>query len=503
MKYQSVTTMVLALSIAGCAFRSPEGGGQPAPTPDLSEQTGPNNPPKAAVMKRSSLKMSWKLEDNSMSEPVSVEPAGTLSSLALDRPIIVPHSAPDEVHFEIRPSTQRDLVKRVTVQGWVGPESGIPYNLEVKESNDSLDGGSIQFSAFGFSKLLSTTGESLALVQIHFFGETDKTPLETVSLNIMTPPSKVSKDQKAVSAFDEKFSPAAQKLKFLNSVGVQLALVQFVPIRNDSQWPLVVEIPVRMNGRLSSSMTRLNLTQSFCGHSIARQDWEEEFASELVAIPLSDDTPRTFSNSINEAFAVGNWGVTLEPGEQKMIGIYAYGPKAVALLKEGHAVQRFSTVDAVSGCRSRCGNPRTDMYDWDGIGKATNYWQQKGWPGASRACNSIRVYRILPEQPHPDENAMNQCAEWELSNGTSPWDDRRFCHSPEPGNGWHYPNKEFWSVTKSTTPVTVGTSSGPVVLKLSADSTWYRARFAFPGVAEKTPARTFVDFMKSETIVME
>ena len=153
------------------------------------------------------------------------------------------------------------------------------------------------------------------------------------------------------------------------------------------------------------------------------------------------------------------------------------------------------------GCRSRCGGPLQNGFHWDALLKASLYWSERGWPGASRTCEQLRqiVRRTRSEDPFPDEAAINECSEWELNNGTQPWDEHRFCQSMPPGNDWHYTPGEYWYVTKSSVPVSVGTQSAPIYLKISPESSAITARFIFDGITEPSSTRNFVQFLKLET----
>lgn len=421
---------------------------------------------------------------------------GQNSVFTAEREVVIPAVPPKAIRL-VLPLPDGVSPSSVSVTGdlRLNSESGSALSVRIQNVEPVRPSGSTQellgMNIVGLDEIIPKDQEAKAFLRVRV-SQSGRTGADVEFRSVLvTPPSNLELSQRTVAAFESEGTSLPPGVKSLRARSARWDLLQVVTVRNRSQSAVVASVHAILEGRLSTHFHRITVDQQPCSYKASEADWDEVIAPELYALPITEDLPKRFSAILNDSLSENRIDVSLLAGEQALIGIYGSGGSSASFADNGPVRGSPAPLEVVSGCRSRCADPRVDMYSWDPLNRASQYWSGEGFPGASRTCLKLSsIGRIFPESPVPDEDAMNQCALWELSNGTSPWDDHRFCHSPEPGNQWHYPTHEMWRVQKFTTTINVGLQSFPVVLGINPESTQVKLRYADVPEGMNAEART-------------
>jgi hypothetical protein len=423
--------------------------------------------------------------------------------------IVVPHIIPNEVQLSITlPAVDMSNVSTVKASGDIVGVQGSTVDFDVDNieviKEASSEEPKVHFRVSRFNQMFKTSVDRQAFLNVKFYNQTETEVITSVKVPVISPPSGLGYEQMTLAEY-ERTNPAIDPFnKTYRSFGRTLTLLQVIKLKNPLQYSVIAGFPLQPRGTLSTQVTSVQLNQQACSYTVNRRTVDETLANEVLFIPITVPMQREVLNFINVNLNIGRFEVELQPDAEVLIGIYAEGDGAASLLSRGRPAG-LNQVQAFSSCRSRCGDPRRDMRHWDSLRRAEQYWTSQGWPGESRTCNDLRnTWNIIPNAAHPNEDAMNRCAQWELSNGTTPWDDRRFCNSPTPGNPWRYPNREFWNVEKTAVNVSVGNQYGTYRLNLDPGSTEVTLKYAITGKnGEASEARPLRNLIQTNTVQLQ
>lgn len=413
-------------------------------------------------------------------------------------PITLPATVPDAIRLSANMPMRKTVVSKVAVLSQEqGPDSPV-VQAEIVPLVAEESGMALQIK--GLRQVFSDHIEKEESIDITLTG--DNHASFQITLTLRTPPS-LKSEQILVSDYEVKTKPIAANMKALRSLSVKLDLLQVIRLTNPSERSKVLALPIRPQGKLSTHENTAQANTSWCSYSLSSQDQDKTLSTEFYLLPMTlsdgvmnDQLPKTFASFIDRALPDNSYELTFDPHEEKLIGIYGSGEQVASLMQNGHSRSNLQSIQVPTSCRSRCGDPRRDMYHWDGYNRARQYWDSQGWPGASRICDRLRSsYRIFPESPVPNEDDFNACAQWELTNGTSPWDDHRFCASMPPGNPWGYQSREYWNVQKTTTTVLVGTQTYPVMLNFDPSSLSATLRYPETALTDLLEIRTLPELI--------
>ena len=400
------------------------------------------------------------------------------SPVMITTPIVLPQEIPHEFKLSVSATGLNEKpISRITASGRMSLEGGVVSELTVTELEalptqaHSPQAWSTKLS--GLEKLLSNSEESIAYLQVNLFSEGSTDPDQVITLPLMTPPSKVSTEQLSTVEFEGKYGSVVSPYKTYLGTGFRLDLLQVIRIKNSSSRPVSTHLPLKLNGTLSSHFTKVDLNQQTCTFSTSSSGWDEQLATDLYLLPLGEEVSNDFMGFINKQLKTGAWEMGLQAGEEKLIGIYAQGPRVPEVTTGTYARPTLQGTQVVTACKSRCPNPNFAFF--------SGYWSKVGWPGASHACVQSEncPLAIGVWTPRINEALCNQCMEWDLRENHA-WKD---AHSPMDAD---YPKtlcrgneagRYGWVVEKTPGSVSTGIQSDSVLLNLSAESTLLKIRF--------------------------
>ena len=391
-----------------------------------------------------------------------------------ERQITVPANVPETFTLYLPlPSDWDGELAGITANLRYGSGSGQSVPLEVGLSKYTGERASAGLDIRGLSRVLLPNEESSAEMTIQA-RKRDSGTNYSYRFVLRTPPSKLEVKQNTLLKFIADGGQLPKNVEKLISVNTKLDLIQVMSVRNLSGSSITAVIPIAPLGKLWTRFHQITINQGWCGYTTAVKDWDEELSSEFYMLPISSALTSNFLEYLNERILVGSFEMDLEPGESRLIGIYARGPGIDKLLSGGYVKQALQEKQVVKDCLAHCAVVGVSYWK-----KPDLYWKDQGYPGLSSSCLNVTCDgRFTSDSPKYIREKCNQCAEWELQNGLSPWDDRRFCMSPAPGNPWGYPAGEVWKVEKYLTSVLAGTETAPIYLDFQPDQIIGTVRFS-------------------------
>ncbi|HCM39251.1 MAG: hypothetical protein A2070_03290 [Bdellovibrionales bacterium GWC1_52_8] len=412
-----------------------------------------------------------------------------------ERPITLPQKVPGTLKLYLPVSNDwGGDMDEVTASLRYGSGTGQSVALDVglsKHVGETNRGNTLGLDIRGLNRVLLENEESIAELTVE--ARTGGEKVYSYRLTLRTPPSKLEVKQKTRLEFLANGGKLPKSVEKLISVNVKLDLIQVVTVRNLSASSITAAIPIAPLGRLSTKFHQIAVNQGWCGYTTTKKDWDEELSSEFYMLPISSALSANFLEYLNERLLTGTFEITMEPGETRHIGLYSRGPGIEKLLSGGYVPQVLQPTKVVKDCVAVCGDRKTMMFHWK---SPQVYWKDQGYPGFSRSCGEQRC----DASQSYNRQKCNECAEWELQNGLSPWDDRRFCTSPAPGNPWGYPAREMWLVEKYFESIDSGIQTFPVVISFEPESTVVPVQFADD---ESTETARRVPVLKANSVQSE
>lgn len=445
--------------------------------------------PVAASAAQGTLRATWTEVDTGkkMTQNRILE-GNSLVTLKSSLPLIVPVSFPQDLQIEFSSQGVASAGTRVDIFGWSGSKEGVGYNIGGSKPDA---GNSLIGYLPGLNQVLKSDLDTPAKVEIRVSNGDGSAIIASAEIEVMVPPTKIGSEQLNVADFERAYGSIEPGARVLHAIADDLVLVQVLTLSNQTTWSTHMELPVKLTGQLASSVNEIDVQSNFCSHSVSKKAWARNVSSNLVLLPIEANIAENFSSMLSHALAQGSWKYDLSPNEKKVVGIYAVGKSAVDVMSNTYQPLQMEETTVVTSCKSYCGI-RGVYWVWNWQYGATRYWKDHGYPGGSDACEKAMCGGpIMDSQITTD--LCNQCAEWEISNGTGAYDDHRYCRGAAPGDTRLI--GEPWHIQKTTEKIVAGKEEDSLILTLANESTPVFVRYTFQGQTENLPSRKFSDLI--------
>lgn len=426
----------------------------------------------------------------------------------LASPITLPEYMKDSIkltvkNFKFQAAAKTEILKAMLTTA-DSPSSAPTQLLSISPSNvlyEEKDGGvsDITLSVSGLKKLFpkSSDEEERAYVTLQFSEKDDDPNPVRISFYLMSPPSKITFEQKSLKAFEASGQKVATELKFLESNSAQLALLQISEVTNRSEQPVAIDLKTRLKGKLWQKSTWTDPQYSEFSKKVCNEDEKimettETYSEQFSALPLQNDLPSQWQdflkNHTNE--------LVILPGETKSIGIYG-------MPNEKYADGFKTLLDRRS--------PQT-------YAKAHPIVMQKIETRCNFTCKKFNTndsYKnqcdTLPNSPISYQNSCNimvkSCSRCQSTPASDRW-QAGYCNDC-------FSNEEIYlgflddfkpqSVCQSewektvleTTTAKKGTELGPIYLNLDSASSLFEVRYANAPKAEDPESRSVYAILES------
>lgn len=463
--------LILVCTFPGCAFKE---ASQPPPTQEPPKK--PEAPP--IIKKRGFVSISGSKEKGTPFGEYKreYEVVQTETTINIPSPMTLPEKIPQEFALKVASTAWKDkLLGKVIIRVKPTLDNGVGTELTASDVSTLADAENQTvawtMNIAGLDKVMPPGEESARYVQVELYEKGKSDATEIITFPVITPPSKLGAGQMTASSFEKtRGTVNLSELKTILSTNFRLDLIQVLQISNSSTLPVIIREPIKIAGNLNSHYRKVSVNQRMCGYDAPVNEWIDELATDFFLLPLNKevaDDPVTF---INRKLKTTFWEQRLEPGEEKLIGIYAQGAGVVKLVSGTYPMQKLQSTQVVKNCKSRCFNPNQVSFG--------GYWATKGWPGASRTCLEAIVCAVAAPPPSSKEAICNECMEWDLQ--ANPWNDYRDVPREEPPGRlfcvWKAPNRG-WQVEKFYETIKTGTENDDVILRLPVESTIVHARY--------------------------
>jgi hypothetical protein len=167
----------------------------------------------------------------------------------------------------------------------------------------------------------------------------------TVSLTLVTAPTSVN------VSYIEKATVQDMELKKLTAPELRLDLVAAIKVKNTNATRVEYILPRELKGSLKKDFRRYDYAERYCHTDTGAVDWTDTYEAKYFIFPMDEGTSRDWISFLTDA----EQAVVLEPGEERVLGVYGSGPQVAAFSDNGAPAPRASTVQAVKNCTRDCG----------------------------------------------------------------------------------------------------------------------------------------------------
>jgi hypothetical protein len=376
-----------------------------------------------------------------------------------DLPISIPSSASGTFDFKVD-VPKRYIGKALAYHAGFLAKDGTPLGMSVQ--NFAREDAALKFQVNGVYPALhgvpsGLAGEKAAVLQFTGTDPTTGTTEFEGKMEITTPPEKIDVVQESIDSFESRSGVLPSSRKSISVGGVTLYLLQVLTFHNPTDFPIDVALPAKPTGSLVAQFQDIDIDQKICSFTTHSSQRSRALSSQLLVVPfglevISDDDAAQVRVSIP---ARGN----------EFAGIYSTGKEVEQVAEGRYPKPIFDETEVTDACNAHCDQAGGWTMWCSGGGE---HWLRLGYPGASGVCDSLsRPFPLTGASRPNDQKLVDQCAEWELTNGTTPWDDHRYCQANKPGNPGS--SSEKWILSPHQTKIQSGTQALPITVEISPD----------------------------------
>ena len=410
-------------------------------------------------------------------------------------PVTLPPAVPDRVEVELSFSTSlvqldptRVLIQVAAASG--KSLSGSPKQVIVASRTPEMTDALIEID--GFHQLLASSKEDSLELRILIQTPEGETPLTAV-FTMRTPPASIETHQNRTTDSGLDGLANASELKTVRIQGLDHYLLQISKIKNHSNQPIEVQVPIVTQAQLKLFRTsyRAAATGS-CSYAATKESGFVPWPQIALLLPLSTDLPKKLARNLT-AQELGK--VTVPANQETRVGIYMSGPYAEAIAS-GHFVKsQPEKLSLPDHCEARCDHKRSGPEEFSA------YWK----PSTIKASG-------VPEQQIQDcidcgsgiQKGCDSCMAWENQDRYYEWSKggsyAMFCGEIIPGgmNSGFLPDaKPEWRLeTINADNVLNGNEDGALTLDTDPTDALLTLRFA-NGSAADDPGVRQVKFLES------
>lgn len=345
--------MMIALLLAGCAFKPDDAAKEAA----------------AAVNAQGSrlAEVNWDDASGGMSRNV----VGS-KNFSIPDPVTIPAEIPDKIRISFNTplvsgkllQEPRAFISDATDEKSVGP----PVRLK-----GLLEPSGLAIS--GLKTFFAVNKQQKGVLRVSLMNAVTGDEEASLGLTLVTAPTAVS------VAYIEKGAVQGPELRKLMAPEMRLDLVVALKIKNTNATRVEYLLPNELKGSLRKFFKRYDFAERHCHTDTGTVEWTDTYSARYFVFPLDEGVSRNWVSYLADA----ERAFTLEPGEERVLGVYGSGPQIASFSDGGAPFLRPGTAQAVQRCNRVC----EQLIAGRDIG-------DPGGPGERPRCSSEPVYGPVP-----------------------------------------------------------------------------------------------------------
>lgn len=341
--------LIIALLLAGCAFKPEEAA---------KETAAAINGPGTRM-----AEVNWDAASGGMSRNV----VGS-KNFSIPDPITIPAEIPDKMRISFNAplvsgkllQEPRAFISDATDDRSVGP----PVRLKGLLEPSGL-------SISGLKTFFAVNKQQNGVLRISLMNAVTGDEEASLGLTLVTTPTAVS-----VSYID-KGTVREPELRKLVAPEMRLDLVAALRIKNTNATRVEYLLPNELKGSLKKFFKRYDYAERHCHTDTGTVEWTDTYSARYFVFPLDEGVSRNWISYLADAERT----LILEPGEERVLGVYGSGPQMASFSDNGAPFLRPGTAQAVRSCNRVC----ESLMAGREIG-------EPGGPGERPRCGSEPVY---------------------------------------------------------------------------------------------------------------
>ncbi len=345
--------MMIALLLGGCAFKPDDAAKEAA----------------SAINAQGSrmAEVNWDDASGGMSRNV----VGS-KNFSIPDPVTIPAEIPDKMRISFNAplvsgkllQEPRAFISDATDDKSVGP----PVRLKGLLEPSGL-------SISGLKTFFAVNKQQKGVLRVSLMNAVTGDEEASLGLTLVTAPTSVS------VAYIEKGTVQEPELRKLTAPEMRLDLVVALKIKNTNATRVEYLLPNELKGSLRKFYKRYDFAERHCHTDTGTVEWTDTYSSRYFVFPLDEGVSRNWVSYLADT----ERALTLEPGEERVLGIYGSGPQIAAFSDSGAPFLRPGTAQAVQRCNRVC-EPLI----------AKREPGEPGGPGDRPQCRSEPVYGPVP-----------------------------------------------------------------------------------------------------------
>jgi len=315
--------LILVILLAGCAFK-PE---------DPATETG------AAINGQGGTRLA-ELSWDEGSGPMNRAVVGS-KNFSIPDPISIPPEIPDKIRIAFSaPLVSGKLLQEpraFITESTDGNQAGPPVRLK-----GLLEPSGI--SVAGLKTFFAVNKQQKGVLRVSLMNAVTGDEEASLGLTLVSTPASAS------VSYVEKGDVRDVDLKKFTAPEMRLDLLLVLKLKNNNVARTEFQLPGELKGSLRKFFKRHDFAERHCKTDFGTVEWTDTYTARYFLLPLDEGVARDWISYLSDAERVE----TLDPGEERLLGVYGSGPQVASFSDNGAPFHRPSTAQVVKSCNRVC-----------------------------------------------------------------------------------------------------------------------------------------------------